>query len=295
MKISASMIVKNEQDCLEKCLKSIQGIDEIVILDTGSTDKTGEIARRYTDKYYPDEYVWRDNFAEARNVSREKCTGEWILTIDADEWLERGGIKKIRKAIAGNSKNSIDFTVISADGKTIHYQPRLFKNKKGIYWKGAIHNYLNIVEGNRSNIKIFYGHSSAHKKDPNRTLRILKKEVNKNPDSAREKFYLAREYSYRSEWIKALYWLDLYIEIWTWAPELAEVYLLKAKCLWQLYRGDDARNACLQAIKINTNFEEAIRFMAAISGPKNKARWLEFAKTATNEDVLFNRPGAHKK
>ncbi len=111
--ISACMIVKNEQDCLDKCLRSIQGVDEIVILDTGSKDKTGDIARRYTDKYYPDEYVWNDNFAEARNYAAKKCTGDWILIIDADETLEEEGIEKIRKAVKQTKKNSIQFKTIA--------------------------------------------------------------------------------------------------------------------------------------------------------------------------------------
>lgn len=283
------MIVKNEEKCLEKCLKSIKDIDEIVILDTGSTDKTGEIALKYTDKYYVDEYKWNDDFAEARNLSLSKCTGDWILTIDADEWLEEGGIEKIRAAVSDNHKNSVDCHVVSEDGKNVHYQPRLYKRSKDIFWKAAIHNYLNIVEGNRKDIKITYGYSPAHKDDPDRALRILQKIVNNNPDSVREVFYLAREYSYRSEWIKALYWLNIYVTRWTWAAELAEAQLLMAKCYWYLQQGDKARDACLQAIKVNANFKEAISFMAELSGPKNRLRWLEFARTATNEDVLFAR------
>ena len=289
MKISASMIVKNEEACLEKCLESIKGLDEIVILDTGSTDKTCEIARKYTNKVYENEYKWNDDFAEARNLSKSKCTGDWMLTIDADEWLEKGGVEKIREAVSSNNKNSVDFRVVSSDGKTTHYQPRLYRNTKDIFWKGAIHNYLNIVEGNRKDIKITYGYSPTHKDDPNRALRILQKIVNEKPDSVREVFYLAREYSYRSDWTTALYWLKTYVTRWTWAPELAEAYLLMAKCLWNLQQGDKARDACLQAIKINADFEEAIRFMAEVSGPKNRARWLQFAETATNEDVLFAR------
>lgn len=294
MKISVSMIVKNEEACLEKCLESVKDLDEIVILDTGSTDKTSEVARRYTDKYYEDEYRWNDNFAEARNISKSKCTRDWILTIDADEWLEKDGVKKIREAIKDTYKNSVDFHVVSSNGKPVHFQPRLYRNNKDIYWKGAIHNYLNISEGNREDITIIYGHSPAHKNDPDRALRILQKYVNENSGSVREVFYLAREYSYRSNWITALYWLNIYITRWTWASELAEAYLLMSKCYWYLQQGDRARDVCLQAIKVNADFEEAIRFMAKMSGPKNRDRWLVFAETATNKDVLFNRSGEEK-
>ena len=68
MKISASLIVKNEQDHLRSCLESIKGVDEIVIVDTGSKDGTISIAKEYTDKvYYGEDYLWQDDFAHSRN------------------------------------------------------------------------------------------------------------------------------------------------------------------------------------------------------------------------------------
>lgn len=288
--LSVSMIVKNEEILLGKCLESVKEADEIVIVDTGSTDSTGEIARRYTSKYIVGEYLWNDNFAEARNFAISKCSGDWILTIDADEFLEEGGIEKIRNAIAsaGNFR-TITCWIVAVNGKSKHVQPRVYKRDPKIFWIGAIHNYLSLSEGNIQDIKIFYDYSPAHAADPDRALRILKREVEKNPNSAREKYYLAREYYYRKDYITALYWYDQYLKIATWAPEIADAWLMKAYCLFQLYRGDEARDACIQAIKINTNFKEAIQFMAEISGPGNSKRWKEFAKGATNEAVLFIR------
>ncbi|GAG81243.1 unnamed protein product [marine sediment metagenome] len=105
----------------------------------------------------------------------------------------------------------------------------------------------------------------------------------------RELFYLGREYAYRSDWIKAVYWLDIYTTRWTYAPELAEVYLLLAHCYWQLQQTDKAKDACLRAIGINANFRAAIELMATMSTGKNEKRWLQFAGTATNEGVVFNR------
>ena len=87
MKLSAALIVKNEKACLEKCLKSLKGFDEIVVLDTGSTDNTYIIARNLADRVYSD-YKWNDNFAEARNHVLGKVTGDWVLSIDADEEYE---------------------------------------------------------------------------------------------------------------------------------------------------------------------------------------------------------------
>jgi len=86
MIFSAALMVKNEEVHLERCIKSIlKVVDEIIILDTGSTDKTVEIAKKYTTKVF--HQPWQQNFALHRNESFSHCTGDWILQIDADEEL----------------------------------------------------------------------------------------------------------------------------------------------------------------------------------------------------------------
>ena len=85
--ISLCMIVKNEEEVLERCLNSLKGLmDEIIIVDTGSTDSTKEIAARYTDKIY--DFSWCDDFAAVRNFSFSKATQEYIYAPDADEVLD---------------------------------------------------------------------------------------------------------------------------------------------------------------------------------------------------------------
>ena len=286
MKISAAIIVKNEEIMLGQCLESIQEVAEIIIVDTGSTDETVNIAAEYTGQIYTD-YKWNDNFAEARNYANKFCSGDWILVIDADETLEPGGVEKIRKAIAKTKFRSLDLIVHG--GNNEFNSPRVFKNAKDIFWKGAIHNYLNLVEKNKTDIRIKFESSPAHKDDPNRALRILTKVVEKNPKASRETFYLGREYIYRKNWIWAIYWLERYCEMDTWAPEKAHAYLLIAKAAYYLKNIERAKTNCLQAIKLNANFKEAIELMAVLSGPKNKKRWEEFAKTANNVDVLFKK------
>jgi glycosyltransferase involved in cell wall biosynthesis len=295
LKLSVSMIVKNEESCLEKCLESIKGADEIVIVDTGSTDSTIEIAKRYTNKVYSgEEYLWRDNFAFSRNQSLDKCTGDWILIIDADEVLEEGGILKLRQAIEKTDKSALIFNVVSKNGNSSHNFIRAFKKSSDVYWKGKIHNYLNVTSGERVNISVYYGYSEAHKKDPDRALRILTKVVQEEPQSVREKFYLAREYFYKKDWVTALYWYDEYLRVSKWMPERAEGYLMASRCAWYLKQGDRARQYCLNAINNNANFKEALLFMAEISWEHNAKRWREFAELATNENVLFVRTPEEK-
>lgn len=289
MKLSVSMIVKNEEACLGRCLESVKEADEIVIIDTGSTDKTGKIARKYTDKYYENEYKWNDNFAEARNFSLSKCTGDWVLAIDADEILVNSDIAGIKKEIAKARHNAVGVLVSYAEQSLNWWFPKVFRRDKEIYWKGAIHNYLCNVNYFESEIKIIAYSSPSHSKDSNRTLRILEKEVARNPAVVRELYYLGREYYTKRDWIKALYWLRQYLSKGGWAAERADAFLLTARSLWNLHQGEEARATCMEAIRINADFKEAIEFMAYISGPKNKERWLEFAETATSKDVLIDR------
>jgi len=84
VKLSAAMIVRDEEHHLEACLRSIQDlVDEIVLVDTGSEDQSVAIARRFGARVF--EFAWCDDFAAARNHGLERCRGDWILYIDADE------------------------------------------------------------------------------------------------------------------------------------------------------------------------------------------------------------------
>lgn len=285
-KITVCMIVKNEEACLKKCLESVKGIGPIVIVDTGSTDNTIEIARRYTDKVYTD-YKWNDSFAEARNYAKSKVETDWILSIDADEYLVNP--QSIVSAIENAEKNNfktIDVLLESAGKGIIHYFPRLFK--KECIWKGAVHNYINIVEKNKSDIKIVYGYSEAHKKDPGRSLRILTKEANK-PGKVRELFYLAREYWYMRKYQEAINWYKKYLKVATWQIEIADACVMMTKCYMALKDYKSARNTCMNAININADFKEALYLMARLTGPNNSARWDQAAYRATNKNVLFVR------
>ncbi len=293
MKISVSFIVKNEEKMLSRALESVKGVDEIVVVDTGSEDKTVEIAKKYTDKV--EFFQWCDHFAKARNYSLSKCTGDWVLIVDADEYLD-STIEEVRTAISKAEEHEAVFVnckVVAERGKSINMFPRLFKRVPEVKWEGAAHNYLVDTSGKRravnANIKITYGYSPAHKKDPDRTLRILKGACEKDASLVRERYYLAREYYYRKEYDQCIMHLELYLTKSSFKGERADAYLMMARSYWYSQRGEEARSACLQAIGINPNFREALLLMADMYYEPNKARWLSFADLADNTGVLFNR------
>ena len=93
--VSLCMIVKNEEKILERCLSCLADLmDEVIIVDTGSTDRTKQIASKYTDKIY--DFQWEDDFSAARNFAFSKATGDYIYSADADEVLDEVNRERFR-------------------------------------------------------------------------------------------------------------------------------------------------------------------------------------------------------
>ena len=140
------MIVKNEEKILERCLDSVADlVDEIVIADTGSTDATREIARRYTEKVY--DFPWTDDFSAARNFVFSRATREYIYSADADEVLSPENRERFRllketllpevEIVQMKYANQLQFnTVYNYDEE---YRPKLFKRKRDFVWEAPIH------------------------------------------------------------------------------------------------------------------------------------------------------------
>lgn len=287
-KISAVLIVKNEEALLARCLESVKEADEIIVVDTGSTDSTIEVAKKYTDKVY-DDFTWCDDFSAARNHARLKATGDYILSIDADEFLH--DFSKVREAAElGLDAFNVRMQLEGSNPVQFFYFPRLFRNVPHIRWVGAIHNCLNIGPTQDSEVVITYGSSPAHNLDPDRTMRILEKEIaERGNDAPREMYYLGIEYWRKKMFEKANEILGKYVQIAYSLPEKADAFLLMARCYSTRGMDDDARDACAQAIIINPNFKEAVQFMAAISIDANALQWKRMAETANNTGVLFQR------
>ena len=235
------MIVKDEAQIIETCLNSIKGADEIVIVDTGSKDNTVEICKRYTDKVYFDK--WRDDFSYSRNVSLSHCTTDYILIIDADETLEVP-ISQIKKMINEPFFNQYAGMMFVIETKPETFEsPRLFKNCQEIRYVNAAHN-LPAWNGSpsdlkaklyRTSFKIKSGYSPAHNLDPNRTMRILKKDLFWHPKNIRNRYYLGKEYINKNEIRKAARQFEMYrkaafFDVGKWSNELADVLYLLALC-----------------------------------------------------------------
>lgn len=289
MKLSIFSVVKNEEEMIEDMLKSVEGVDEHVILDTGSTDGTLDICKKYPTTLYTD-YKWADNFAEAKNTAMERCTGDWIMGLDADCRLEPGGVEKLRDMCA-NAPADVDVLNVklvpnTLDSKHYHLLPKVFRAKRGIKYVGRVHETVNKYGEGQGDTTIIYLYSPNHRKDPMRNIRILLQEDQTKP---RTLFYLGREHFERRMYPQAIEYFEKYLKVGKWAPERAEALLCLAKCYWYTNQGDTARQYCLQAIGCNPDFKEALLLMAEMHYEPWKSKWKRIAVGATNKDVLFVR------
>ncbi|SUA98699.1 family 2 glycosyl transferase [Paenibacillus thiaminolyticus] len=196
--ISLCMIVKDEQDTLERCLSSVQDIvNEIIIVDTGSKDNTKQIARKYTQHIY--DFEWIDDFAAARNFSFDQATQDYILWMDADDVLEE---EDLQKFIVFKQQLDVDIDrvmmpyhlALDVDGKptcTLR-RNRLVRRDRGFRWEGAVHEAL-IVSGTVIQSDIAITHRKE-KKPTDRNLLIFRKRKQANAEfSPRDLYYFAIE------------------------------------------------------------------------------------------------------
>lgn len=140
MILSACLIVRNEERFLDRCLSSLRGIvDEICVLDTGSTDATVEIARAHGAVL--GERPWDDDFSAARNACLDLARGEWILQIDADEELVGRDAAKVRRILSSSTPCHLVELELRGDGGRVErtWQPRLFRRDSGLRYRRALH------------------------------------------------------------------------------------------------------------------------------------------------------------
>lgn len=208
--ISLCMIVKNEAKNLSKCLESVQDcVDEIIIVDTGSTDNTKEIARTFGAKIF--DFKWDNDFSKARNFSIEKANGDYILILDADEYIE----KKIDFSYVLSEKKDVYFVKVKSyfddTSSLINPSIRLFKNNIGLMYKRKIHEHLNVEDfndltyGETSIVinHIGYKQNEIKFKDKRiRNINLLLEEIKERPDSYNY-YNLGNEYLAQKKWEKA--------------------------------------------------------------------------------------------
>ncbi len=196
--ISLCMIVKNEEATLARCLETVRDIvDEINIVDTGSTDRTKDIARQYTDRVF--DFVWTNSFAEARNESYKYATKDYILYLDADDVIleaDREKFKELKETLDPSTDAVSMYYNAGTDefgNVTLRFRNiRLVKREKNFRWYGDCHNYIDVW-GQTINSDAAVTHKKL-KHSVGRTVSIFEQKKAKGDSfSPRDYFYYGNE------------------------------------------------------------------------------------------------------
>ncbi|GLI08705.1 hypothetical protein YDYSG_47370 [Paenibacillus tyrfis] len=219
--LSLCMIVKDEEKTLRRCLDSVKGlVDEIIVVDTGSTDKTVEIASEFTNHVYP--FQWINDFAAAKNEAIRKSTAKWILVLDADEYVQSDEHQRLREHLQnlnyaepqGIILPIFNFLGHVKDRKFIESTAvRLFTNHPDVYFYRPIHEQITYRHGEikltNHYFKIFhtgYTDETRGRKDKStRNLSIFESLSNKTDYDF---FTLGNEYMILKDYKKALYYYE---------------------------------------------------------------------------------------
>ncbi|MGG0739523.1 glycosyltransferase [Niallia taxi] len=266
IKVSLCMIVKNEETVLDRCLASIAHIvDEVIIVDTGSTDKTKEIAGKYTSKIY--DFEWINDFSAARNYAAEQATGDWILVLDADEYIDEESYKEFIEGLIEDNGiydkygvQILNFTGLYGENLIQNFHDRIYKNNGKISYYRAIHEQLHSIDSspvNSSIARLLIYHSGylnktvAEKGKSERNKELIDKEM-KETKNAFDYFNLGNEYFSLAEYDEAL-------KAYSTAYSLKSAYNLSwvsstviqiIACLLQLKKYNDALNVINDSIEL---------------------------------------------
>lgn len=290
MKLSVCLIVRNEEKTLERILSCInQFADEIIICDTGSTDDTKNIAKKYTNKIF--DFVWVDDFAKARNFSFSKASGKYIMWIDADDFITQDNIDKIN-----NLKNNLDDSVNiymskysiafneQNEATFSYYRERIVKNCPLNFWQGFVHEAI-VLQGKIKYTDIEIEHRKISKGNPKRNLKIYNKKLKNNEIfSARSQYYYAKELFYNGYYKKCITELNKFLKMNDkYYPNILDAIITISKCYSLTNRKEKALSTLLlNIIYINPTSEYLceIANLFKILGKKDNA--IFFYKSALN-------------
>jgi glycosyltransferase involved in cell wall biosynthesis len=256
--VALAMIVKDAAGTLGRCLQSVaEAVDEIVIVDTGSSDDTRAIARQFTDRCY--QFDWCNDFAAARQFAFDRVKADWVMWLDADDRVQ--GAQCIRQTViaCSASVSSVHWKYITGRdsfGNSVceFWRERCVRNDGTFHWQGTVHEVLVRSTGN---LPVFNGDTvviherTAASRDPQRNLRILLAEYGSRQCGTHPRllFYLAAEYADLGNYRAAIHFLERFLQVSRWSEQnyLAELKL--AALLRASSRHDYALHAAHRALR----------------------------------------------
>ncbi|GAA3409167.1 glycosyltransferase [Paenibacillus hodogayensis] len=251
--VSLCMIVKNEENTLDRCLSSIGAlVDEIVIVDTGSTDRTKEIAAKYTDRVY--DFEWVDDFSVARNYAFDLASEEFIMWLDADDILLPEDGERFARLVGALPWDADVVSMVynlSFDERgnvsTSLRRNRLVKRSNNFRWIGAVHEYLEVF-GNIVDTDIAVTHDRKHT-NSSRNLGIYeKREKMGERFTTRNLYYYANELADHELWERAIATYEQFLARSDgWIEDNLAACARLSECLYRLNRMEEAKRQTLRA------------------------------------------------
>jgi len=273
--ISVCMIVKNEELVLDRILTCAKKIaDEIIIVDTGSTDKTKEIAKKYTNNVY--DFVWCNDFAKARNFSFSLATKDYLMWLDADDYITDKNMEKINNLKKSN--NNIDVYMFKYVMGFVDNQPtfeffreRLLRREKNFQWEGFVHEAITPC-GKIQNVDIEIEHRKIKENPPKRNLKLYHFALKQGRIfNAREQYYYSRELYYNGYYKKAITQLKKYLKLNdSYKPNIIGAYILICESYLQINNYNQALKFALTAISKFIPTPELCCLAARIFEAKNQ-------------------------
>jgi len=268
MTLSVCMIVKDEEQFLEDCLKSVREVaDQIVVVDTGSTDRTVEIARSFNAEIH--NFTWQNNFSAARNESIRYATSDWILWLDADERLMPESVPDLLKLLRPEPKPLayvLQIHNLQKDGRNYKLSGahRLFTNHRAISFNGRIHEQvvysLAALKGEEREcdvrlLHLGYGlEAEVQNKKNKRNRKLLERMVREEPNNAYAHFTLAQNYGLTGEPVKALKHYKIAYKLQNFSkPMQASLLNTMAETELQLKKTESATTHCHRSIQLIPN------------------------------------------
>jgi GT2 family glycosyltransferase/predicted SAM-dependent methyltransferase len=297
--LGLAMIVRDEEETLGRCLESVKGIfDQVVIVDTGSKDRTKEIAKAFGAEIH--EFTWIDDFAAARNFAFSKLTTDYLSWLDADDvYLPGDRAKFLSLKTELGSADSYLFRYNYAQdqyGNSICmlYRHRVARRDPGVVWKHPIHECMNLPPGwHHETTEIVVTHKRSAKdaaKDLGRNTRMLRKAVEKDPKDPRLQFYLGKELVNEGKHKEALPVLEAFLKNPDWHENEIQAFHFAALCHLHLKDEKRAIETCLKGIHKDPRWAEFYvligeihyqRGMRGVQGASNEwqvaAQWFEIA------------------
>lgn len=255
MNISVCMIVKNEEDVLGRILSQAKKFaDEIIIVDTGSTDNTKKIAQNYTERVF--DFKWCDDFARARNFSFSKATYEYIMWLDADDHIDDIDIQKILDLKKDKAQYDIYMCkyAVAFDNQSNptfeYYRERIVKNSPRYRWRGFVHECIGL-SGKISYTDIVIKHKKIKPTPKGRNLDIYEKHIaNGCHLNARETFYYARELYFNNLLTESQKQFEKFLQMPNGhTPNTIDAHLMLARIYLQNDDFKNAKNILIDSIK----------------------------------------------